>query len=119
MRRVHALAISLAVAVAAVAGGFAAIRTTVLASSTTPHVAQSQIDRQNGMLDRAEAALRAQARQTPPALPAIPTVTTPAAAEPPAVVYRRAPAIVRVDPRHGEHEDGEPGDGEHGGQLDD
>ena len=83
----------------------------MLASSTTPHVAQAQIDRQNRMLDRAEAALRAQARRTPPALPAIPAVTTPAAAEPPAVVYRRAPTIVRVVPRHGEREDGE-----HGGE---
>jgi hypothetical protein len=118
MKRAHALAISLAVAVAAVSGAFAAIRTTVLASPTTPHVPQAQIDRQNRMLDRAEAALRAQAGQLPPALPPVPAVTTPAA-QPPAVVYRRAPAIVRVVPRHGEHEHGEHGEHEQGGELDD
>jgi hypothetical protein len=116
MNRTHGLVIALAVAIAAVAGTFAAVRSTQL-SAATPSVPAAEIAKQNRRLDRAEASLRAQARRRPPALGAVPT------AEPaPTVIYRRPPAIVRVVHHRGEHEeddeeDGE--DGEGGAELDD
>ena len=106
MKRTHAVLISLALAVAVVAGGFAALRSQRLAQSSTPHVASAQYARQVRALDRAEAALRAELRKRPPAIPALPAAApaVPAAA-PPTIVYRRQAPIVHVVHRHGgEHE---------------
>ena len=114
MRRIHALASASRSRLAAVAGGFAAIRTTALASSTTPHVAQPRSIARTGCSTaprrrcaRRRGRRRRRCRRSR---------RTPAAAEPPAVVYRRAAAIVRVVPRHG-GEDGEHGAANDRGEL--
>jgi type IV secretory pathway VirB10-like protein len=127
MKRINALLIVIAVAVAATAGMFAALRTASLgAASTTPRVSDTQIARQNRALDRAEAALRAQARQQPPALPPKPAaspsapVAAPTARRAQVVIYRRPPAVVRVVHRSGEHEnEHESEHADHGEGLDD
>ena len=122
MKRTHALLIVLAVAMAAVAGTFAALRSSQLRANAAPKVSAVQIQHQIHSLDRAEAALRAQLRRTPPALPALPhatpqpTFSAPAASAPaalasapaPRVTYVRAKPIIHIVHRHG----GEPG--EHG-----
>ena len=71
MKRIHAIIIALALAVAVVAGTFAAMRSAQLgaASSATPRVTSSEVARQTRALNRAEAALRAQLRRRPPAVP--------------------------------------------------
>lgn len=112
MKRTHAFIIALALAVAVVAGTFAALRTTQLGAKATPHVNSVQIARQNRALDRAEAALRAELRHKPPALPALHQGTAVAAAQ--TVIYHRPPPVVHVIHRAG--------GGEHdheGGGLDD
>ena len=136
MNRRHATVIALFLALALVAGLFAALRTTRLgATSATPTVSAAQIAQRNRQLDAVEAKLRTQAKQKPPALPALPPPTraasarsAPAAAAPPAasqpqrVIYVRPAPIVKVVPRHGEseHEDRYEHESEHdGGELDD
>jgi hypothetical protein len=116
MKRTHALLVSLVLAAAVILGSFAAIRSTRLSTqASAPRVDAAQIARQNAALDRAEAALRAELAKKPPALAALPA--GPRAAAPQTVVYRRAPAVVRVIHRHGD-DDGHERDHE-GGELDD
>lgn len=106
MKRTHALLISLLLAAAVLAGSFAALRTTRLStqSAAPTRVSSTALARQSRALDRAEAALRAELRRKPPALPAV-AAARPAAAPPATVVYHRPPAIVHVIHRHGgEHE---------------
>ena len=117
-----------AVAVAAIAGTSAALRSSQLRANAAPKVSAVQIQRQNQALDRAEAALRAQLRRKPPALPPLqraasqPVTSAPAAPAPalaaaaatPRVTYVRPKPIVRIVHRHGgEHEGG----GDDGAQL--
>jgi len=116
MKRIHALIVALAIAVAAVVGAYAATRSVELGA--TPRVSQAELARKSRALDRAEAALRRQAAQQPPALPPISRPGAPAA-QPQAVIYRRPPAVVRVVPRGGEHGDDDHGESEHGEELDD
>jgi hypothetical protein len=125
MKRTHALLIVLAVAMAAVAGTFAALRSSQLRANAAPKVSAADIQRQIRALDRAEATLRVQLSRKPPKLPRLPqatprsTVSVPAAAAPsvlasaatPRVTYVRPKPIVRIVHRHG----GEPGDHEDGG----
>jgi hypothetical protein len=119
MRRTHALLISLVLAGAVLLGSFAAIRATRLSTSAAPpRVGTAQIARQNAALDRAEAALRAELRGKPPAVPALAPARR--AAPPQTVVYRRAPTIVHVVHRHGGERDDRGGDGRgNDGGLDD
>ena len=111
MKRTHALIVAVAVAFAAIAGTFAALRTTQLGSNATKasRVSGTQIASQNRALDRAERTLLAELRKKPPALPSLPvsraSASAPAAAAPQTVIYQRPPAIVHVIHRHGgEHE---------------
>ena len=105
MKRTHALLIVLAVAMAAIAGTFAALRSSQLRANAAPKVSAAQIQRQIHSLDRTEAALRAQLRRKPPALPALPhaipqaTLSAPAAAAPPALASAPAPRITYVRPK--------------------
>jgi hypothetical protein len=112
MRPTHAFLLVAAVAIAAVAGTYAALRTTQLsqASAQPGAVSAASIARQSRALDRAQAALRAELRRRPPRLPSL----VRRAAPPPAVTYVRPAPIVRVLHRHG-------GESEHGdgGELDD
>ena len=115
MKRIHALLIALALAVAVVAGTFAAMRTTQLGTSSTTatqHVSTAEVARQTRILNRAEAALRAQLRRKPPKVPALPAAVTAPAAPAQTVIYHRAPTIVHVLHRHGGEHEG--GDSEHG-----
>ncbi|HEY6960517.1 MAG TPA: hypothetical protein VI408_01370 [Gaiellaceae bacterium] len=116
MKRTHAVLISLMLAAAVVLGSFAAIRSTQLSTgaAAAPRVDSAQIARQNAALDRAEAALRAQLKKRPPAIKPI-QAAAPAAAAPQTVIYKRAPTIVHVLHRHGEHENEGGGDGGGGG----
>lgn len=114
MKRLPAFLIALALAVAVVAGTFAALRTTQLGATatTTTKVSSAQIARQNRALDRAEAALRAELRHKPPAIAAVPAAAAPASAQ--TVIYHRPPPVVHVIHRAGggEHEHGDNGGGE-------
>jgi hypothetical protein len=128
MKRRHALIVAIAIALAAIAGGFAALRTTQLGASATTggRVSTTQLAKQNHALDRAERTLLAELRKKPPTVPPLPAAAaTPtaapavaaAAAPPRTVVYRRPPAIVHVIHRHGgqEHEaEGHDGGGDGG-----
>ena len=126
----HALVLVAAVAIAAVAGTYAAMRTARLsvAAAQPARVSRATIARQNRALDRAQAALRAELKRKPPALPAVPTparVAAPAAGPVAAastaaapVIYVRPKPIVRVIHRHGEA-DHERDGGDRGAGLDD
>jgi hypothetical protein len=131
----HALTISLAIGVAAVAGTIAATKTIQLGkpAAAQPASASSTIAARTKQLDRAEIALRKALKQKPPKLPplpaAVPAGTAPstlAAAAPQAqaptpaqrIVYVRPAPIVKTVPRTGgehetEHESGH--ETEHGG----
>ena len=119
MKTAHALVLALAVGSAAVAGTYAALRTTQLGAAAVqaPQVSPAAIARRSRALDRAEVALRAQLRRRPPALPRVPKAQPPvpgvapaapvaAPAPAPRVLYVRPKPIVHVVHRHG----GEPGD---------
>jgi hypothetical protein len=113
MKRTHALIVAVAVAFAAIAGTFAALRTTQLGSNATraSRVSVTQIASQNRALGRAERTLLAELRKQPPALPPLPAsrapVSAPAAVAPQTVIYRRPPAIVHVIHRHSAEHDHE------------
>jgi hypothetical protein len=132
MKPTHVLVLAAAVAIAAVAGAYAAMRTTQLsvASARPARVSAFAIARQNRALDRAQAALLAELKRKPPALPPVPAqapVSAPAvrtAAPAPTasapVVYVRPKPIVHVIHRHGEGEhEHDSGDSAAGGNFDD
>ena len=123
MKRTHALLIVLALGVAAVAGTYAALRSSQLRANAAPKASAADIQRQIQALDRAEATLRTQFNRKPPKLPPLPrpqpALSVPAAASPsaaasastPRVTYVRPAPIVHIVHRHG----GEPGDDGEGG----
>jgi hypothetical protein len=98
MKRTHAFLIAVALAIAVVAGTFAALRTTQLGANATPKISTTEFARQSRALDRAQAALRAELARKPPALSAV----APAQAQ--TVIYRRPAPIVHVIHRRGEQE---------------
>ena len=103
MKRTHAVLIALVLAFAVVAGTFAALRTTQLGArqtSQTASLTSTQIAQHNRALDRAQAALVAELRKQPPALPATGAASlrlVPAQT----VVYVRPKPIVHIVHRHG------------------
>jgi hypothetical protein len=110
MNRRHALVISIFLALALLAGSFAALRTTQLGARAAT-VPPAQLAAKNRQLDRYEAALRREARKRPPALPSLPAkAASPTAAPAPQVIYRRPPAIVQVVHRHHDDEHEHEGD---------
>jgi len=124
MRTSHALILAVSVAIAAVAGTYAAMRTTHLgAASARPlRISTAAIADRNRALDRAQAALRAQLRLRPPALPRAPRQPAPVAssaqlatfnagATRTGVIYVRPKPIVRVVHRHGGERDDRGGGG--------
>lgn len=127
MNRSRALIVSLAAAVAAVAGVLALTSTLALGSEARATTDQ-QVAQRTAQLDRYEASLKKALAQKPPALPAVPRVSSTASAGaattvPARVVYRRAPAVVVAGSGHDdeyEHEqdEGHGGDDE-GAELDD
>jgi hypothetical protein len=130
----HAVTISLAVGIAAVAGTIAATKTIHLGRpAATPAAASSTVATRSKALDRVEISLRKALKQKPPKLPPLPHATSggaPVAGSGPAqpaqrVLYVRPAPIIRHVPRAGgeesEHEsshDSEHGD-DGGGGFDD
>jgi hypothetical protein len=127
----HAITISLAAGLAAIAGTIAATKSVQLGRSGAAAASQSSsalVAQRNAQLDRAGASLRKALAQKPPKLPPLPgTVAGGSApgAQPaaPRVVYvRPAPHIVTIHRAGGEHESElEAAGGEHegGGKFDD
>jgi hypothetical protein len=101
MKRIHALAVALILAVSAGLGLAAATKTAGLRSATPTTVTSSHaIAARSRKLDRLEASLRRALRDKPPALPA---ARRPTAAPTPRVVYRRpAPIVVIKHTHHGD-----------------
>ena len=92
MKRTHALAISLLVAVAVAAGGFAAFKTVGLSgASATPVAANAAVAKKKAQLARYERKLKAALAKKPPKLPAL-EKRTPASASGGQVVYVQATA---------------------------
>lgn len=112
MNRTRALIISLAVAIAAIAGVFA-VASTVTLGADARSTSDAQVARRTAQLDRYEASLRRALAQQPPALPAVPRTTsqqssTLQSATPAKVVYHRPPPVVVVtheDDGESQHED--------------
>jgi hypothetical protein len=111
MKKIHALAIALILAVSAGLGLAAATKTAGLRSGTATAVTtKAAIAARSRKLDRLEASLRRALRDKPPALPA---ARNPAAAPAQQVVYRRpAPIVVIKHTHHGD--DGSEHETEHG-----
>jgi len=116
MNRMHALIVSLAVGVAAIAGVFALGHTLSLGNQAHATTAR-QVAQRTAQLDRYEASLRAALAAKPPKLPPVPaprisgassqsSVSAPPPSAPAVrVVYNRPPPIVVVKHRAGgEHE---------------
>ena len=128
VNRKHVFTISLAAAIAAIAGVFAATKSVDLGhSAATPApAASSVIARRTALLDHTETALRKTLAQQPPRLPSLPA-TLPAGSAParqpaPRVRYvRPAPRLVTIHRHGGEHEDERVAEGSEreGGGFDD
>jgi hypothetical protein len=123
MNRKHAFTISLAAALAAIAGVVAATKSVHLGhtAAAPAAVGSTSIASRTAALDRAEVALRKALAQKPPKLPALPARAHAGSALPaqqPAqrVMYvRPAPRIVTIHRPGGEHEDGHEAEGGHEG----
>lgn len=119
MNRTRALVVSLAVAVAAVAGVFA-LGDTLTLGAKAQSTSNDQVAQRASQLDRYEASLRKALAQKSPPLPAVPNTTaqesaTLQSAAPVRVVYHRPPPIVDVKHRTGgedEHENESEGGGD-------
>lgn len=121
MNRSRALIVSLAVAVAAIAGVFA-LTSTVSLGSQAHASTDKQVAERSAQLDRYEASLRKALAQKPPKLPAAPqTAATSSAsaqsAAPARVVYHRPPPIVVNSRSSSDHEDAY--EDEHGDEHED
>jgi len=108
MRRIHALAIALLLAIATGLGLAVVTKTTGLRNATATPAANSAIVARSRRLDRVQAALRRALRDRPPALPSLGARRAPGVAATPRVVYRRPAPIVVLKHgtrRNSEHED--------------
>ena len=125
MKRKHAIAISLLLAVAVLAGGVAATRTTGFGSSAKATAVSDQtVAAKKAALDKYEASLKEALAKKPPKLPPLakPKVSkagpSPAA---PQVIYVSAPqpaSAGRSGDDGSEHENGDGGEHEGGGADD-
>lgn len=95
MRRIHITVIAFLLAVAAILGSAAALRTVQLGAAARPRVSDAAIAQRSHRLDRLEAQLRREARRRPPAVGAV-------GASQPRTVYVRPQPIVRVLRRTGD-----------------
>jgi Na+/H+ antiporter NhaB len=103
MKRAHALFLSLAIAVIAIAGVFAATRTVGLGNHARA-ATDRQIAQRSAMLDRYAASLRRSLRHAVAG-----TTVRPTAQRPVRIVYHRPPPIVVTTHRTGQHEEAEGG----------
>jgi hypothetical protein len=106
MDRKHATRIALLLAVAVVAGLFAAVRTSGLAGASRATATTALVQARTTQLDRVEATLRGQVAAANATLARARTSSAPTAAAAPAqrVVYVRPAPIVKVVHRHAEQE---------------
>jgi hypothetical protein len=122
MNRSRALIVSLAVAVAAIAGVFA-LTSTVSLGSKARATTDKQVAARTAQLDRYEASLRKALALKPPKLPAVPAAAQSSAsvqsAAPTRVVYHRPPPVVVVKHRAGSENEAEYEHGDEGAELDD
>jgi hypothetical protein len=134
MKRIHVLAVSLLLALAAALGVLAASRTAHLGSvaAARPRLAGAAITLRARRLERIEASLRRARADRPPPLPALPPLPkasavrvaqgapAPAPAfQAPRVVYRRPAPIVVIKHRSGESDSADSSDHEGDGGGDD
>ena len=126
MTRSRALIVSLAAAVAAIAGVFA-LTSTVSLGSQAHATTDKQVAARTAQLDRYEASLQKALAQKPPRLPAVPKTAVSSSASVQSaprvrVVYHRPPPIVVHKSSGSDHEDAyEDGHGDEaeGAELDD
>lgn len=106
MNRNHALLISLAVGIAAIAGTVAATKTIHLGSNAAAQTMNPsmQIAQRTRALDRTKAALRKALNQRPPKLPPLPAT---APGQTGRVVYVRPAPIIRTIRRAGGEREGD------------
>jgi hypothetical protein len=101
VKKIHVAAIAGLLALAAVAGTFAATRTISLGAAGK-RAGDALVAARTRQLDRYAASLRRALTQTPP-LPAVPAAVPPAQSASPVVVYRRpAPIVVTTHTHHGD-----------------
>lgn len=109
MSRIHALAATLLVAVAAVAGVLA-LRSTVALGQSSKATPAATIARRTAALDRAETQIARMRASRPPALPSAADTTVQQAAPRVVYVHATAPAASSGETEHsGDHEDGHDG----------
>jgi len=101
MNRTRPFLVSVAVALAAIAGVFALAHTLALGQQSNA-ARDRQVARRTAQLDRYEASLRKALRRKPPALPPLSKAGAAQAEAPVRVVYHRPPPIVVTTHRHGE-----------------
>ena len=111
MTRTRALLVSLAVAIAAVAGVFA-LGNTLTLGAKAQSTSDVQVAQRTAQLNRYEASLRKALTQKPPPLPTVPSTTaqgssTLQSAAPVRVVYQRPPPVIVVKHRAGGEDDAE------------
>ena len=99
MNRKHVTGIALLLAVAVVAGMFALVRTTGIASSNSRAATDALVRARTKQLDRYEASLRSRIHQLNAASSAQSTRAMPAAAAAQRIVYVRPAPIVRTSQR--------------------
>lgn len=102
MSRKHVTGIALLLAVAVVAGMFALVRTTGIASSNSRAATDALVRARTKQLDRYEASLRSRIHQLNAASSAQSTHAMPAAAQ--RIVYVRPAPIVRTSQRSHEND---------------
>lgn len=105
MKKIHVLVVAAVLGLAALVGVVAAAQTAGIGKAQTARVSDRAIAARTHKLDATERALKRALKDRPPALPARPSASTPAASSG-RVVYRRpAPLVViKHSGAHGEHE---------------
>ncbi len=118
MPRKHALVVAVALAIAIVLGGFAAMRSAALSSSAQT-TSTASITQRAHRLDRAERQLKAALARKPPALPAISSHSSSQGRATRVEYVRPAPIVITRPSASREHEAGDDHGERHGGHGED
>jgi hypothetical protein len=111
MKRSHALAVAVLLALAAAIGVVAVTKASHAATSARRTASSALVAARTRQLDRVELQLRRALKDRPPALPALPAAR-PAQPASPHVVYQRPAPVIVIN--HRPHHDDEEGDSESG-----
>jgi len=106
MSRKHASIIALILALAAIAGGMAAMRTASIGSAARPPSLDTQIAQRSRQLDRAEASLTRTLQQAQVPVQGQLAPSTPSAQAQRVVYVRAAPHVITIHRAGGEHDGG-------------